>query len=54
MKLAAGDFGIGIGDVPRPDGLRLNFRDRYLERVGGINSTLRFAARCKTLSEDHP
>ncbi|MCH7991209.1 MAG: hypothetical protein IIC35_02160, partial [Gemmatimonadetes bacterium] len=40
MKLAAGDFGIGIGDVPRLDGLRLNFRDRYLERVRGLNATL--------------
>ena len=40
VKVAAGDFGIGIGDVPRLDGLRLNFRDRYLERVRGLNATL--------------
>jgi hypothetical protein len=40
LKLAVGDFGLGIGDVPRLDGLRLNFRDRHLERVRGINATI--------------
>ncbi len=40
MKLAVGDVGIGIGDVPRLDGLRLNFRDRHLQLVRGVNVTL--------------
>lgn len=40
LKLALGDFGIGIGDVPRIDGLRLNYRDRHLERVRGVNVTI--------------
>lgn len=40
IKLAVGDVGLGIGDVPRLDGLRLNFRDRDLELVRGINATL--------------
>lgn len=39
LKIAAGDVGIGIGDVPRLDGLRVNFRDRHLELVRGINVT---------------
>lgn len=38
--IGAAGKGIGIGDVPRLDGLRLNFRDRELERVRGINVTL--------------
>ena len=41
LKLALGDFGIGIGPVPRLDGVRLNFRDDYrLERVRGLNATI--------------
>jgi len=40
IKLAIGDFGLGIGDVPRLDGLRLNYRDRHLRRVRGLNVTL--------------
>jgi len=40
VKIAVGDVGIGIGDVPRIDGLRLNFRDDALERVRGINATI--------------
>src|SRR5215831_15495391 len=40
LKLAVGDVGLGIGDVPRLDGVRLDFRDRDLERVRGINATL--------------
>lgn len=32
--------GIAIGDVPRVKGLRVNFRDRNLERVDGVNITL--------------
>jgi hypothetical protein len=40
LKLAIGDFGLGIGDVPRLDGIRLNFRDRHLELVRGLNVTI--------------
>lgn len=40
LKLAVGDLGLGFGDVPRLDGLRLNFRDSALERVRGINVTI--------------
>lgn len=38
--LGADDVGIGIGDVPRLTGIRLNYRDRALERVTGINVTI--------------
>lgn len=40
LKIAVGDVGMGLGDVPRLDGLRLNVRDRALERVRGVNVTL--------------
>lgn len=40
LKLAFGDFGLGFGDVPRLDGLRLNLRDSALERIRGINVTI--------------
>jgi len=32
--------GISIGDSPEVIGLRLNFRDRYLRRVDGVNITI--------------
>lgn len=38
--IGAGNAGLGIGDVPRLDGLRLNFRDGALERVRGVNVTI--------------
>ena len=40
LKLAIGDAGLGIGDVPRLDGIRLNFRDRHVEKVRGMNLTI--------------
>lgn len=41
LKLAVGDVGLGIGPVPRLDGLRMNFRDDgRLERVRGVNLTI--------------
>jgi len=40
LSLTINDVGLGIGDVPRVTGLRLNFRDRALERVSGINATI--------------
>lgn len=32
--------GLAIGDVPRVSGIRLNYRDRNLERVDGVNVTI--------------
>lgn len=40
ILIGANDVGLGIGDVPRVTGVRLNFRDRDLERVVGLNATL--------------
>src|SRR3954467_9580109 len=40
LDLTVNHVGIGIGDVPRVIGLRLNYRDRHLERVDGINATI--------------
>ena len=40
FKLAVRDVGVGIGDVPRLDGLRFNYRDRRLKRIRGLNPTL--------------
>ena len=40
LDLTIDDVGIAIGDAPRVTGLRINFRDRYLEDVDGINLTV--------------
>jgi len=40
IDLTVDHKGIAIGDVPRVTGLRLNYRDRHLERVDGINATI--------------
>jgi hypothetical protein len=40
IDLTVDHVGIAIGDVPRVIGLRLNYRDRRLERVDGINATI--------------
>lgn len=40
LRLTVGDVGLGIGHVPRITGLRINWADRRLERVTGINLTL--------------
>ena len=40
LDLTINDTGIAIGDAERVNGLRLNFRDRYLREVNGINLTL--------------
>src|SRR5687767_2326395 len=40
LDLTVNDVGIAIGDAPRVKGLRINFRDRYLEAVDGINVTV--------------
>ena len=40
LLLGYNDYGIGLGNVERVNGLRVNFRDAGLERVNGINLTL--------------
>lgn len=40
LDLTVHHWGLGIGNVPRVNGLRLNYRDRDLIRVNGINATL--------------
>jgi hypothetical protein len=40
LDLTIDHVGLGIGDVPRVIGLRLNYRDRHLERVDGVNATI--------------
>ena len=40
LDLTVNHVGIAIGDVPRVTGLRLNFRDRDLEWVNGVNVTV--------------
>src|SRR5215831_16905047 len=32
--------GLAIGDKPKMNGVRLNFRDRQLEEINGINATI--------------
>jgi hypothetical protein len=38
--LGVDKVGLGIGDVPEMTGIRLNFRDRELRRIDGINVTI--------------
>ena len=40
LDLTVNHVGLAIGDIPRVTGLRLNFRDRNLERVDGVNVTI--------------
>jgi hypothetical protein len=40
LDLTVNDVGISVGDSRRVVGLRLNFRDRHLEEVVGINATI--------------
>lgn len=40
LDLTINHVGLGLGDVPEVTGLRLNFRDRYLQRVDGMNVTI--------------
>src|SRR5688500_11375535 len=40
VDLTVNDVGIGIGDVPKVIGIRLNFRDREDFEVRGINATI--------------
>ncbi|MEP6730672.1 MAG: hypothetical protein ABJE10_08535 [bacterium] len=40
LDLTINHVGLAIGDVPEVTGLRLNFRDRNMRRVDGINATI--------------
>jgi hypothetical protein len=40
IDLTVHNTGLAIGDKPRVNGLRINFRDRYLDRVNGVNVTI--------------
>ncbi|HVD61214.1 MAG TPA: hypothetical protein VNC11_10125, partial [Gemmatimonadaceae bacterium] len=40
LDLTVHDVGLSIGDSRRVTGLRLNYRDRRMERVDGVNITL--------------
>src|SRR3954470_7396841 len=40
VELTVNDVGIGIGNVPKIYGIRLNFRDRDDFEVHGINATI--------------
>jgi hypothetical protein len=40
LDLTVHDVGIAIGDKPQMTGLRINFRDRNLREVSGVNVTL--------------
>lgn len=40
LDLAINNYGISLGNSRQFNGLRINFRDRHVERVNGINLTL--------------
>src|SRR5258707_494753 len=40
VDLTVHDVGLAIGDKPSMTGLRINFRDRNLERITGLNATI--------------
>src|SRR5687768_1229837 len=40
LDLTIDGYGIAIGDVPRVNGIRVNWRDRNLEEVNGANITI--------------
>src|SRR6476620_10277821 len=40
LDLTVNDVGLSIGDSRRVTGLRINYRDRRMERVDGVNITL--------------
>jgi len=40
IDLTVDNTGIAIGDKPRVNGLRINYRDRRLEQVNGVNITV--------------
>ena len=40
LNLGAGHFGLSLGNSPRWNGIRINFRDRAVREVNGLNVTL--------------
>ncbi len=40
LDLTIGGTGLAIGNIPRVNGIRINFRDYHLEEVNGLNLTL--------------
>jgi hypothetical protein len=40
LSLSVKGWGLALGNVPRINGVRINWRDRYLEEVNGLNITL--------------
>lgn len=40
LDLTINNTGLAIGDAPRVNGIRLNFRDRHLDEVNGLNVTI--------------
>jgi hypothetical protein len=40
ITLGMNGNGLSIGDVPRTNGIRLNYRDRFLEVANGVNATI--------------
>src|SRR6185503_16764289 len=40
IDLTANNTGVAIGDKPVVNGVRINFRDRHLERVNGVDITV--------------
>jgi hypothetical protein len=40
LSLTVKGWGLALGNVPRVNGVRINWRDRYLEQVNGLNITL--------------
>jgi hypothetical protein len=40
IDLTVHDVGLAIGDKPQMTGLRINYRDRYLTKVNGVNVSL--------------
>src|SRR3569832_89704 len=40
LDLTVNDVGVSIGDSRRVTGLRINFRDRRMEEVNGVNITV--------------
>lgn len=40
IDLTVNNTGVAIGDKPRMNGLRINYRDRRLEEVNGVNVTI--------------
>ena len=40
VNLTIGGTGLAIGNIPRVNGIRINFRDYHLDEVNGLNLTL--------------